>query len=290
MNSESEGIRAAGSGARLGAEGTSEPSMGLPLGQGFDERVPVVLVLDTSDSMARPREAPRIAELNAALADWLQDTRSRPGLRSRVEIAIVTFGSEIQVLELAPDRSAAATRDGRAHAAASTAFAPIGDVADPVLTTSGFTLMLPAIEVAVDLAAQRRRLLREQGVPSRRPLIWLLTDGAASTADGEPLQAGDLAGAARLLRAAEQPHDQDDGCLFFAIGVGEADRTMLEVLAPASTMMLGSVRFRDILGLVSHSSDLGNSSDEPAAAYQQARELAEFAEGLRSLEQRYLDQ
>jgi uncharacterized protein YegL len=252
------------------------------LGQGFDERVPLVLVLDTSDSMARPAESPRITELNSALAAWLEDARARPSLRSRVEIAIVTFSSAVQVLD--------PSTGGHGEPSAATAFAPIGDVADPVLATGGFTLMLPAIELAVDLAVQRRRLLAQQHVPSRRPRIWLLTDGAASNADGQPLQPGDLAETARLLRAAESPSEPSEGCLFYAIGVGDADRATLEVLAPDSTMMLKGLRFRDILGLVSDSSEAVHSSDEPGQAYRQAHDNVTLFDRIRSLEERYLDE
>lgn len=253
-----------------------------PLGQGFDERVPVVLVLDTSESMARPPQAPRIAELNSALSEWLNDARGRPGLRSRVEVAIITFGSDVRVLDLTAGTSG--------DPGAASAFVLIGEVTMPRLRTGGVTMMLPAVSAALDLALARRRLLTDQGVLSRRPLIWLLTDGAASDADGNRLAPDDLAGTAGLLRAAEQPSRPDDGCLFYAIGVGEADRAMLEVLAPASTLMLGSVRFRDILDVVFRSSDTVRSSDQPGEAYRLAGEHAALAEGLRSLEESFLDQ
>ena len=46
-----------------------------PLGRGFAERIPLVLVLDTSASMASPAESPRIAELNSALSKPLSNPR-----------------------------------------------------------------------------------------------------------------------------------------------------------------------------------------------------------------------
>ena len=73
--------------------------MSTSLGRGFDERAPLVLVLDTSASMGNPPEAPRIAELNAALRDWMADAGDDVALRGRLEIAVVTFGSSAQVLE-----------------------------------------------------------------------------------------------------------------------------------------------------------------------------------------------
>src|SRR5438270_705076 len=65
------------------AEQEPETIMSQPLGQGYDERIPLVLVLDTSQSMARPPEAPRITALNRALTDWLRDTRKEPRLSRR---------------------------------------------------------------------------------------------------------------------------------------------------------------------------------------------------------------
>lgn len=252
------------------------------LGQGLDERVPLVLVIDTSDSMARPEHSPRIAELNSALSAWLADARFRASLQSRVEVAMITFSSDVQVLD--------PWSGTRGQFSAETAFAPIGQVAAPRLVAGGYTLMLPAIAMALDLATARRRLLAGQGVPCRWPRIWLLTDGAASDADGELVRAEELAETARLLRAAESPADQNDGCMFHAIGVGDADRMALEVLAPSSTMMLGSVDFHDILGLVSNSTDAAGSSDTPQEAYRQVRESVGLLDQFRSFEQRFKDQ
>ena len=252
------------------------------LGQGFDERVPLVLLLDTSESMGRPEESPRIAELNSALAGWLANARTRPSLLNRVEVAIITFDSVVRVLD--------PVTGGPGQNRAETAFAPIGDLADPDLTAAGYTLMLPAIELAVDLARARRRLLAEQGTPCRRPRIWLLTDGAASTSDGELVPPEQLAQTARLLRAVENPADERDGCLFHAIGVGRAARAPLETLAPQSTMMLSKVIFRYILGLVSYSTEAGESSDRPDQAYSQVRDNVDLFDQFNSFEQRYKDQ
>jgi hypothetical protein len=102
--------------------------------------------------------------------------------------------------------------------------------------------------------------------------------------------AAELAATAQLLRAAENPARQSEACLFHAIGVGNADRAVLEALAPDSTIMLRSVRFRDILGIVSNSSENPRSSDEPGEAYRQARGAAEDFGLISALEEHYKDQ
>jgi uncharacterized protein YegL len=252
--------------------------MSMPLGRGFDERVPLILVLDTSASMANPAGAPRITELNAALRAWIADAEGDPALRDRLEIAMVTFDSTITVLEWPGDGAAQSPGPFRMP----------GGLTPPTLRAGGLTFMLPAIEVAIDLASQRSRELHEAGIPSRRPQVWLVTDGAPSEPDGEKVSAGDLAAAARRVRAAEQPTKDGPGCLFYAVGVGGADRATLRVLAPESNHMLSDFPFREILRLASQSASTVRSSATASQAYAEVHEKADqmrqflaWQEGLR---------
>lgn len=237
--------------------------MSTPQGE-FAERIPLILVLDTSESMNRPQPEPRIAELNDALGGWLSDAAADPSLRERVEVAIVTFDSRVQVL---PD-----------------AFALAGAVVPPTLRASGLTLMLPAIETALALARERARALTELGVPARRPMIWLVTDGAPSDERGEPLPAGDVAAVALRLRDAERATADSPGCLFYAIGVGGADLATLRRLAPDSAMKLTDFSYRDILRLATRSATAVRSRATAGQAYEQTRDLADLARGIRGLE------
>ena len=243
------------------------------LGRGFDERIPVVLVLDTSASMGRPEQAPRIVKLNEALGEWFTDASAQPGLRGRFEIAIITFDSAIRVLDPGGGPDTPADASG--------AFRLVADAHPPQLRASGFSLMLPAIETALRLATDRKRLLEADGIPSRRPLIWLLTDGAPSDEKGTALAPADLAATAQRLRAEEVA----GRCLFFAIGVAGANLQMLEVLAPTSTMMLGSFSYREILRFVSRSSDDVKSSDSAAEVYLRTKEQVEMLTEISSLEE-----
>ncbi len=121
-------------------------------------------------------------------------------------------------------------------------------------------------------------------------MLWLLTDGAPTDADGQPLDLSDLAPAAGRLRAAERAADPDHSCRFFAIGVGDADRELLQALAPHSTMMLSGFPFRDILGIVSDSAENVRSSAQPEDDYLQVGKIADFAEKLRSFEAGQLEE
>ena len=246
-----------------------------PFGRGYAERIPLVLVLDTSESMGHPADAPRIAELNAALRDWIADAAADPALRERLEIAIVTFDSEVRVLRLTD-----------APGLASGAFALVESVTPPQLCASGLTRMLPALDTAVRLATERSSELTAVNIPSRRPLVWLVTDGAPSDADGKPVPAAEVAVAAARLRDATRATPDAPGCLCYAIGVGGADMAILETLTPGAAMPLDDFGYRQILRLVSDSASrqrAGSADDE----YARTQTLAERQRRLRALQDEF---
>jgi uncharacterized protein YegL len=247
-------------------------SLSSPLGRGFAERIPLVLVLDTSDSMTRPAGAPRIRELSSALREWFTEAGADPALRERLEVAIVTFDSQVRVLRLTDAAEASAS-----------AFALVETVDPPELCASGLTLMLPAIETAVKLATERSRELSAQGTPSRRPLVWLVTDGAPCDERGTPLPEDEVAAAGRQLRDWVEATADSPGCLFYAVGVGGADLAKLRALAPESSMLLPDFPFRKVLRIASESA----SKQRPGSAgeeYARMRAIAERKRQLRDIE------
>jgi uncharacterized protein YegL len=246
-----------------------------PFGRGYAERIPLVLALDTSESMGHPAGAPRIAELNTALRDWITDAAADPVLRERLEVAIVTFDSEVRVLRLTDESGLA-----------SSAFALVETITPPRLCASGLTRMLPALETAVRLATARSTELTAANIPSRRPLVWLVTDGAPSDADGKPVPAAEVASAAARLRDEARATPGSPGCLCYAIGVGGADMATLNTLAPGAAMSLDDFGYRRILRLVSESASrqrAGSADDE----YTRTRTLADRQRRLRELQDEF---
>ncbi|MFD5566098.1 vWA domain-containing protein [Kitasatospora griseola] len=242
------------------------PTTTLGFGRGYDERQPVIVLLDTSASMARPAARPRIAELNRALADWFGSVRSQDRLRARVEVCLIAFDSAVRVFQ--PDTGALVPGTPAADARL---FAPIDRLTPPELHADGYTNLLPAIRLALELAARRHRELTDQGLPALRPLIWLLTDGAPTDGVGRALAAAELADDAALLRRAEEQRE----CVFFVVGVRGADRAVLEVLAPKATYMLEQLDFGEILQFLFHSVDQVHPGDTAASTHQQvARQVA----------------
>lgn len=212
-----------------------------------DERVSVVMLLDTSQSMGNGEPPARpIDSLNDALRLWGPELARHPELRRSGEIAIITFGhGGVQLHNLQGTGAPASFRN---------AFVPAGSFQPPVLHASGVTPMLDAIRLAVPLVNDRKDHLRQQGVQIRfRPLIWMISDGAPTDAEGN--RSRDWRSIIPTLREGEA----ERRFLFFAIGVGAgANEEVLRGLAPASTYLYDQgAPFIQLLKLVSTSSEAG---------------------------------
>ncbi|MFJ3308178.1 hypothetical protein ACIPSA_34840 [Streptomyces sp. NPDC086549] len=248
---------------------------GMGFAAGYDERQPVVLLLDTSASMGRPAGSPRIDELNDALTRWFDGVRAEPRLRARVEVCLITFDSRVRVFDPGAGRLVPVE-----EATAGRLFVPVDEMRPPRLDASGLTRMTEAVEAALELARQRYRALQDQRVQVRRPFLWVLTDGAPSDGDGRPLDAQALAGTAGRVRRGEERGE----CVFQAIGVRGADLKMLQVLAPKAALMLENLDFGQILDLLFQSSDRIGAVQDPDDVHRQLADLAARRERMDRLE------
>ncbi|MEV5311211.1 hypothetical protein [Streptomyces sp. NPDC052610] len=246
--------------------------------QGYDERQPVVLILDTSASMGRPAGNPRIDELNDALTGWFDGVRAEPRLRARVEVCLMTFDSRVRVLdpvrerlvpveEVPPDRL----------------FVPVDRMRPPRLEASGLTRMTDAVETALDLARNRHQALQARHVQVRRPFLWVLTDGAPSDREGRRMDPAALAGTAEKVRRGEERGE----CVFQAIGVRGADLELLRVLAPKAALMLEGLDFGQILDLLFQSSDRIGAVQAADEIHCRVADLARERQRLDELERKY---
>jgi len=159
----------------------------------------VVLLLDVSGSMAgRPLEL-----LHEGLNEFLNAIRTDDLASKRVDLAIVTFGQEIQVVH---------------------DFAPVTAYDSLQLEAGGPTPLGEALELSVQMLEARKRQYQEEGTEYYRPWLVLLTDGAPT--DMRP-------GDARFARVAElmQTSIANKKLAFFPVGVGpEADLNVLNQL------------------------------------------------------------
>lgn len=179
-----------------------------------DPRCPVVLLLDTSGSMA----GQPIRELNAGLEAFKDALSGDPLASRRVEVAIVSFGPVTADVDfITADR-----------------FTP------PTLSAGGDTPMGRAIEVALDMLSRRKHVYQRQGVSYYRPWVFLITDGGPTDNWTE---------AARRVREEEAAKR----VAFFAVGTDDADFAKLAKISVREPLRLKGLRFADLFVWLSRS-------------------------------------
>jgi uncharacterized protein YegL len=175
-------------------------------------RCPFVLLLDTSSSMAG---AP-LAALNQGVRLFHEALQADPLARQRVEVALVTFGSPVEVVQsfVTPD-----------------AFRP------PVLEPRGLTPLGTGLLQALDLVECRKTVYRAAGVSYSRPAIVLVSDGMPQ---GEPWEV--TREALRRMKADETAKR----AMLFAVGVEGANLRFLTRLSSRPALGLAELRFVDL--------------------------------------------
>jgi uncharacterized protein YegL len=183
-----------------------------------EARCPCVLLLDTSGSMEGDSIRELTAGLEACRAELLKDELSS----LRVELAVVTFGSEVTVAQtpVSPEE-----------------FRP------PALEAGGRTPMGAGIHKALDLMEERIRHYRAHDLDNYTPWIILVTDGK-STDPPEVMES-----AASRIRAWEK----EKRVAFFAVGVENADLHALARIAVRRPLKLRGLKFASLFRWVSKS-------------------------------------
>ena len=115
-------------------------------------RCPVVLLIDTSGSMAVGN---RIEIINDAMDEFMRNVTSDTQTSLSAEIALVTFSHEVRSIEFGSADSFSPQR----------------------LSAYGGTKMALAVHTALDMLDSRKRAYRENGVSYYRPILMLITDG-----------------------------------------------------------------------------------------------------------------
>ena len=136
---------------------SSPPTIGQPLSEADefssnrDERCPIVLVLDTSGSMA----GSPIKQLNQALKQFHSELNEDPSVAQKVDIGVITFNNTVTWEEFVNASS----------------FSP------PALHANGGTIISFPLGVAIDMVTKRKDSYRLNGISHHRPWIVLITDG-----------------------------------------------------------------------------------------------------------------
>ncbi|MBN9501428.1 MAG: hypothetical protein BGO01_01265 [Armatimonadetes bacterium 55-13] len=195
-----------------------------------ERRCPVILLLDTSASMADNIDAVNDG-LQLLRNDLMQDSLAS----QRVEIALMTFGP----VRLIQD------------------FVTVDRWLPPRLYASGGTPMGAALETALQQIQIRKRAYREAGISYYRPWIWLVTDGAPTDKwhpAAERVQTEVLRG----------------GIEMFTIGTDNADTSILSAISrPRPPVRLREAKYREMFVWLSQSlkpvsrAEFGASLDLP---------------------------
>ena len=131
----------------------------------------------------------------------------------RVEVAVVTFDSEVKVVQefVTPDQ-----------------FQP------PLLTAQGQTKMGSAILKALDMIRDRKAIYKANGVVYYRPWVFMITDGAPQ---GEPDEV--------VQQAADRISEEESAkrVVFYAVGVEKADMEWLKTLVVRTPIKLIGLDF-----------------------------------------------
>jgi uncharacterized protein YegL len=181
-----------------------------------DPRVPCLLLLDTSGSMAGRKIEQLTQGLHALKAEMERDKLAA----KRAEVGIVTFDSKVTVVQ---------------------DFVTINRFTPPSLVPSGQTAMGAGIERALDLIQARKQVYKANGILYYRPWLFMITDGSPTD---------DVAAAAARLKEASRKRE----VAFFAIGVEGADMAMLlQVATENEPAMLRGLDFRSMFRWLSQS-------------------------------------
>lgn len=177
-----------------------------------EPRCPCVLLLDTSGSM----EGDPIEALNRGLQVFRNDIGHDPLAARRVEVAVISFDSQVHVVQ---------------HFVTADQFAP------PVLTAGGFTHMGSGIHEALNLVHLRKAQYRANGVTYYRPWVFMITDG-------EPK--GDAEEVMRQAAARIREEEASKRVAFFAVGVQNANMERLHELVVRTPVKLAGLNFGDM--------------------------------------------
>jgi uncharacterized protein YegL len=181
----------------------------------------------------------KIDELSEGLKVYKAELNSDALASKRVEVAIVTFGGEVQTV---------------------CDFTTVEGFQPPPLKASGDTPMGAAILQGIDMLRRRKDIYKSQGVPYTRPWLFLITDGAPTD---------EWHSAAAQVKRGEEAKN----FVFYAVGVEGANFDVLRQISTRSEpLKLKGIAFGPLFRWLS-SSQAAASRSSPGDAVPLANPL-----------------
>lgn len=192
-----------------------------------EPRCACVLLLDTSGSM---QGAP-ISALNDGLRAFKNDLIKDQLAKKRVEIAVVTFDSDVKVIQ---DFVTAVQFD------------------PPTLTVQGLTFMGSGIIKALDMIQARKDQYKANGIVYYRPWVFMITDG-------EPQGESDYV--IELAAKRVKNDEESKRVAFFAVGVEDANMQKLANIVVRTPVKLKGLNFVEMFVWLSRSTQAVSHSE-----------------------------
>jgi uncharacterized protein YegL len=193
-----------------------------------EHRCPSVLILDVSGSM----QGEPIKQLQEGVTVYRDSLTADSLAKKRVEVAIVTFGGVVEVVQ---------------------SFTTAENFTSPALAARGDTPMAEAIVAALKLLNDRKSEYKNAAIQYYRPWVFLITDGGPTDANTH-----------YWSEAKDQIKQGEEGkkFAFFAVGVEGADMDRLIELSPLrAPVKLQGLEFRKMFQWLSGSQQAVSKSN-----------------------------
>lgn len=185
--------------------------------ENFEQKCLCIFALDVSGSMS----GSCINELNMGLQQFAIDVANDAALCAKLEVGIVTFGSNADVLQ-------------------SPALLDAFEM--PILKADGSTVTVEGVRLAMQMVRERKDYWKKSGINFYRPWIILITDG-------EPDSDQDMKGLSREIDAAIQAKSFQ----FLPIGVQGANMQKIGEVSKTKPQMLEGLNFAKLFTWLSAS-------------------------------------
>ena len=194
----------------------------------YEQKCLCILVLDTSSSM----DGQPINELNNGLQEFYRAIQRDEVASERLEIAIITFDSNVNVA-LEPQL--------------------IDNFDMPRLRTTGSTQLVDGVRLGIEKIEKRKEWYKETGQPYYRPIMVLITDG-------EPDYDQDIDGLSIDVDNAVN----EKKLTFFGLGVRGYNHKKLAQICPVLSppLPLDGYKFEDFFKWLSNSISVITSTHE----------------------------